>query len=263
MRRHDRPPMRCGGCLTSSVLSRIRLLLAAAGSLSLSMAIALGQGFAESLHTDSKLRRRNATDGMSTKRPARLPPSHGAYLYAFARVDMRLAACMHGTGPLSTVDCIYTPTVGQLPQLGADMHPMQACHPSCRWSSSCPCPRWAARLGTARELRAPFKTFAPWPRPHLRPHFHSHCPIMTLLTWAAAAFVVYLVGLALYRLYLSPLARSNIPGPKLGALSKFYEAYYEVVEKGQLSFKLNELHDRYGEDTLPGIHHEEEVPNTR
>ena len=74
---------------------------------------------------------------------------------------------------------------------------------------------------------------------------------MTLVTWALAAFAAYLLGLAAYRLFLSPLARSKIPGPKLGALSKFYEAYYEIVKKGQLTFKLDELHDQYGEALNP------------
>lgn len=69
---------------------------------------------------------------------------------------------------------------------------------------------------------------------------------MTLLLWAALAFVAYLTGLFIFRLHLSPLARTKIPGPKLGALSKFYEAYYEVVKKGQLSFKLDELHEKHG-----------------
>lgn len=69
---------------------------------------------------------------------------------------------------------------------------------------------------------------------------------MTFITWAFGALTAYLLGLAIYRLFFSPLARANIPGPKLGALSKFYEAYYEIVKKGQLSFKLDELHERYG-----------------
>ena len=51
---------------------------------------------------------------------------------------------------------------------------------------------------------------------------------------------------AIYRLFLSPLARAKIPGPPLGAFSKFYEAYYEVVKQGKLAFKLDELHERYG-----------------
>jgi hypothetical protein len=36
----------------------------------------------------------------------------------------------------------------------------------------------------------------------------------------------------------------------LAALSKFYEAYYEIWLNGKFSFKLDELHERYGEATL-------------
>lgn len=82
----------------------------------------------------------------------------------------------------------------------------------------------------------------------------EHCSItsnklrltMSTISWAALALAAYVLGLATYRLYLSPIARSKIPGPKLGALSRFYEAYYEIVKKGKLTFKLDELHDRYG-----------------
>lgn len=52
------------------------------------------------------------------------------------------------------------------------------------------------------------------------------------------------MGLAIYRLYLSPLAR--FPGPKLAALSKWYEAYYEIVLNGKFSFHIEDLHRQYG-----------------
>lgn len=70
---------------------------------------------------------------------------------------------------------------------------------------------------------------------------------MTLVGWAALAFAGYFLGLAFYRLYFSPLARAKIPGPRLAALSKFYEAYFEIVKQGKLSFKLDELHEQLGE----------------
>ena len=60
----------------------------------------------------------------------------------------------------------------------------------------------------------------------------------------AGTLLLYLVSLAVYRLYLSPIA--NFPGPKLAALTLWYEFYHDVVRGGQYVFKINELHDQYG-----------------
>ena len=57
-------------------------------------------------------------------------------------------------------------------------------------------------------------------------------------------FTLYLAGLAVYRLYLSPIAK--FPGPKLAALSRWYEFYYDVVLRGQFSNHITELHKIYG-----------------
>lgn len=59
------------------------------------------------------------------------------------------------------------------------------------------------------------------------------------------AFFLYILSLAIYRLYLSPIA--NFPGPRLAALSRWYEFVYEVVLRGQFTFHITELHKRYGE----------------
>ena len=59
-----------------------------------------------------------------------------------------------------------------------------------------------------------------------------------------ASWVLYLIGLAVYRLYLSPIAK--FPGPKLAALTKWYEFYYDVVKRGQFSANIQELHKIYG-----------------
>lgn len=60
----------------------------------------------------------------------------------------------------------------------------------------------------------------------------------------AGALLLYLVYLAIYRLYLSPIAK--FPGPKLAALSFWYEFYHDVVRGGKYCFKISELHDQYG-----------------
>lgn len=68
-----------------------------------------------------------------------------------------------------------------------------------------------------------------------------------------ATIVLYYVTLALYRLYLHPLAR--FPGPKLAAVTRLYEGYYDLYQRGQYTFKIAELHKQYGEeDLVPGSH---------
>jgi hypothetical protein len=62
--------------------------------------------------------------------------------------------------------------------------------------------------------------------------------------YLGVAVVVYFLVLALYRLTLHPLAR--FPGPKLAAISRYYEAYYDVVQNGQYTFKIKQLHKQYG-----------------
>ncbi len=61
---------------------------------------------------------------------------------------------------------------------------------------------------------------------------------------ASALFCAYLVSLAVYRLYISPLSR--FPGPRLAAFSRWYEFYYEVVLRGQFTFHIAALHKKYG-----------------
>lgn len=58
------------------------------------------------------------------------------------------------------------------------------------------------------------------------------------------SWILYLVYAAILRLYLSPIA--GFPGPKLAALTRLYELYYEVIKGGQFTFKIKELHKQYG-----------------
>ncbi|KAL4954540.1 cytochrome P450 [Aspergillus filifer] len=67
---------------------------------------------------------------------------------------------------------------------------------------------------------------------------------MALMLLAATAFIIYLTTLAIYRLYLSPI--SHFPGPKLAALTWWYQFYYDVVLQGRYMFKMQSLHAQYG-----------------
>lgn len=62
--------------------------------------------------------------------------------------------------------------------------------------------------------------------------------------YGLTAYAVYLVSLALYRLYFSPLAK--FPGPRLAALTNWYEFYYDVVREGEFTWQIQKLHRVYG-----------------
>jgi hypothetical protein len=63
--------------------------------------------------------------------------------------------------------------------------------------------------------------------------------------YGLAACAAYLAWLAVHRLYLGPLAR--FPGPKLAALTNWYEFYYDVVRQGEFTWQIQKLHKEYGE----------------
>ncbi|KAL8713856.1 MAG: hypothetical protein Q9220_002001 [cf. Caloplaca sp. 1 TL-2023] len=56
--------------------------------------------------------------------------------------------------------------------------------------------------------------------------------------------ILYIFAISVYRLVLHPL--STIGGPKLAALTSWYEFYYDVWQPGRYVFKIKELHERYG-----------------
>ena len=69
-----------------------------------------------------------------------------------------------------------------------------------------------------------------------------------MLHWLTKISLVplYFIALAIYRLYFHPL--SKIPGPKLAALTDYWELYQDFFreETGHLFIELDSLHDRYG-----------------
>lgn len=56
--------------------------------------------------------------------------------------------------------------------------------------------------------------------------------------------LVYGLTLGIYRLWFSPI--SHVPGPKLAALTQYYEFYYDIILGGQYTFKIINLHNQYG-----------------
>ena len=54
----------------------------------------------------------------------------------------------------------------------------------------------------------------------------------------------YVLSLIIYRLFVSPIAR--FPGPKLAAVTTWYELYYDVIKKGKYLFEIEKMHDKYG-----------------
>lgn len=69
-------------------------------------------------------------------------------------------------------------------------------------------------------------------------------------TIAAAVFLVglgYAVAVGFYRLLLHPL--TGIPGPKIAALTGWYEFYWQCPKKGHYIFRVQEMHQEYGENS--------------
>lgn len=61
---------------------------------------------------------------------------------------------------------------------------------------------------------------------------------------AIIAAVLYTLYGAIYRLYLSPVAK--FPGRKLAALTFWYEFYYDIVKGGAYVWEIKKMHEEYG-----------------
>lgn len=64
------------------------------------------------------------------------------------------------------------------------------------------------------------------------------------LTLLAGALLGYALSLAIYRLYLSPIA--HFPGPLLTATTGWCQFYHDVIRGGQFTFVIQEWHEKYG-----------------
>lgn len=54
----------------------------------------------------------------------------------------------------------------------------------------------------------------------------------------------YTTCLAFYRLVLSPVA--GFPGPKIAAVTGWYEFYYDFFLKGSYLYEIEKMHNKYG-----------------
>jgi hypothetical protein len=64
-----------------------------------------------------------------------------------------------------------------------------------------------------------------------------------LMTISVLVILCYLAWLV-YQLTFSPLAK--FPGPKIAAVTRLYEMYYDLLKQGQYTFKIAEMHEKYG-----------------
>ncbi|KAF5862426.1 hypothetical protein ETB97_011700 [Aspergillus alliaceus] len=70
------------------------------------------------------------------------------------------------------------------------------------------------------------------------------CTLMGLLTYSLGLYLFYFAAILVYRCLFHPLV--HIPGPTIARATYLYEWYYDLYLSGQYTFKLKELHKRYG-----------------
>ncbi|KAI0478322.1 cytochrome P450 [Xylaria cf. heliscus] len=81
----------------------------------------------------------------------------------------------------------------------------------------------------------------------------SSLPTISLIQLSVAVLLIYVASLSIYRLHLSPLAA--VPGPKLAALTYWYEFYFDGYLGGKYVFKIKEFHEKYGPIVRINPHH--------
>ena len=65
-----------------------------------------------------------------------------------------------------------------------------------------------------------------------------------LVFMLSSVLITYTFYGIISRLYLSPIAK--FPGPRLAAISLWYEFYHDVMKRGRYTWKIGELHKQYG-----------------
>jgi len=65
---------------------------------------------------------------------------------------------------------------------------------------------------------------------------------------SVSVFLFFIIGsvtvIVVHRLWLCPIAK--FPGPWLAKVTFWYEGWYDVVKQGRYTWKIKELHEKYG-----------------
>ncbi|OJD13545.1 hypothetical protein AJ78_06005 [Emergomyces pasteurianus Ep9510] len=68
--------------------------------------------------------------------------------------------------------------------------------------------------------------------------------LSSLAAYGLGFYLSYIAALVFHRFFFHPLA--HIPGPQLAGATYLYEWYYDLYLCGQFTFKLKEIHKKYG-----------------
>jgi len=66
----------------------------------------------------------------------------------------------------------------------------------------------------------------------------------TVLEYTVLGLIAYTIYGATWRLYFSPVAK--FPGPKLAAVTFWYEFYFDIIECGSYIYEIERMHKIYG-----------------
>ena len=74
--------------------------------------------------------------------------------------------------------------------------------------------------------------------------FIHETSISTAFGVVGAFLLSYAIFGTIYRLYFHPLAK--FPGPKLAAVTLWYEFWIDCIMYGQYTFEIGRMHEKYG-----------------